>query len=596
MYKRLICFIILAVFLLPTVICVDVSVKTNVGAFTERLGAGIDDSIYGSSIITREALSNAVWATSSTKSKSNSDTSTTSTTSTGSLSLAESHSVGNTAGAHAEVGVSITNAKSYDYSYALSPGSGQSYPDNSIVQAAESLNVNGAMAVNAYAKAYNNAVPSQWYDVGTSITVRNGDLLGYSNLAIAAADATGAFQSFDSATGAVQCDSTARTLTSAYSPSVEQMTSPEASIKTKGKGTIANYEDAVVKTKTGGTSLEQNARVYGAFTSTSAANTQYITRSSDYGTKYDIDMQANIANNEPSVKGILAYYINPSLTIQGAIDKSRPGDTINLAEGTYNENVNIPKAVTLRGDNVAVTSVTNTGGGSVYLNAVKVFIRADDLHARRPMASNWTWFIGLSGSKNFKTTIAVVPNGTEGVNENNAIPFLQTLDKNRIELADHGYMHEDFPGLGSYDAQYNTLKAGTDLLTLYIYRPRTFVAPFLDANADTVNAAKALGYHTICEDTVTVEGMNRFVNDFEWEYNWNKPSPDHHTEAEFETAFNAKYNAGAKIFEIAIHPDDSTADSRTAFAQSIDFLKGKTNPYGSGVEFMTMEQYYRLSQ
>ena len=49
-------------------------------------------------------------------------------------------------------------------------------------------------------------------------------------------------------------------------------------------------------------------------------------------------MQANIANSLPSVKGTLAYYINPNLKIQTAIANSMNGDTINLAPGTYNEN------------------------------------------------------------------------------------------------------------------------------------------------------------------------------------------------------------------------------------------------------------------
>lgn len=576
MNKKLICFIMVAMFLLPAVDCVSVSVKTNVGAYTERLGAGIDDSIYGSSKITREGVANAIWATSATNSKSSN---------TGTLNFADTRSVGN-ANAGAQVGVKITGAKSYSYCYSL-------YPGTSFVGAAEALDVTSAKTINAWAKAYNAGL----HDVGVSTIVNNGNLNGYSNLAIASTDAAGAFQTFDTATGTVQVDSTARTLPSLYTSDVEQDTIPEAYIKTKTTGTISNYEDAAVKSSTG-TSIEQNARVVGSFNSISTANDEFIARTSNYGTKYDLDMQANIANSVPSVKGSLSYYITAPLKIQGAVDKSQAGDVINVAPGTYAENVNIQKAVTVRGDSVAgLKSVTNNGG-KVYLNAMKVFIRADDLRAMSPVNPSWTWLNDLSTSKDFKAIFAVIP-----VNEanqipgtNNALSFLQSLDKNRIELADHGYLHEDFPSLGTYTAQYNRLKSATDFLTLYVYRPRTLVMPYLDANADTVTAAKALGYHTICEDEINgLQGINQFKNDFEWESAWPATGATYRTEADFEAAFNSKYNAGAKTFEIALHPGDTTTASKSDIAKSIDFMKGKTNTYGSGVEFMTFEQYYKLS-
>ncbi|VVB65300.1 Uncharacterised protein [uncultured archaeon] len=581
MNKKLICFVLAAMFLLPMVNCVQVSVKTSAGQYTEHLGAGIDDSIYGSSKITRDGLTNALWSAGTPKSKSSS---------TGNLNLAETHSVGSNTNMGAEVGVRISNAKSYYYGYSL-------YPGTSFVGAAEALDVDSAKSINAWARAYNGGSK---YDVGVSTIVNNGNLKGYSNCAIASTDSTGAFQSFDTATGTIQVDSTARTLSSAYTSDVEQDTIPEASIRTKATGTISNYQDAAVKSSTG-TSIEQNARIVGAFNSASTANDQFIARSSDYGTKYDIDMQANIANSVPSVKGTLTYYINPNLKIQGAVDKSLSGDVINVAAGTYNENVVIPKAVTVRGDNVAVTKVTNNGG-KVYLNSMKVFIRADDIYYACPQLD---WITNLVNSKDISATYAVIPAWTiaEPADGPTAVKFLESLDKSKFELATHGLAHEAFNTM-DYSGQYNTLNSATNLMMEYFYRPRTFVAPYLATDANTIAACKALGYHTIVGDYVSgAQGITQLGQDFEWEKAFTDTGATHYTLDEFKTGvpgyyvgFDSAYNSGTKTYEIALHPWTFTsADDQTTFANSIDYMKGKTNAYGSGVEFMTMEEYYKYN-
>lgn len=57
MNKMVMCLVMAAMFLLPVVNCIEYSVNTNVGQFTEHLGGGVDDQINGDTAITREALS-----------------------------------------------------------------------------------------------------------------------------------------------------------------------------------------------------------------------------------------------------------------------------------------------------------------------------------------------------------------------------------------------------------------------------------------------------------------------------------------------------------------------------------------------------------
>jgi peptidoglycan/xylan/chitin deacetylase (PgdA/CDA1 family) len=568
-----------AMFLLPTVNCVSVSVKTNVGDFTEHLGSGVGDQINGNTVITREALSNAVWAASSTKSQSSTR---------GSLNLASDKSATDNNGNTALTHVGITNAKSYSYIYELSNM-------GSFAAAAEALDVTGAAAVNAYAKAYSGKVAGP--DVSVSTTVSNGDLHGYNNMAVASANSGYAVQSFDSATGTIQCDSMARSLPSKWSSAREQSTAPEASISTKAVGTITNYEDSAMKSSSG-TSIEQNFGAVGTFTSKSTAKTTSWTRTSDYGTKYDIDMQANIANSLPSVKGTLTYYLNPKLNVQQAVTVSKPGDLITLSAGKYDTSVpiKIDKQVTVRGQGItgsitnsgAVTVVPNSGGEN-YVNAKEVFIRADDFYS---MNAGWQWLTDLTNSMDFSATYAVIP---AWVDWTSAAQLTQLMDKNKIEIATHGLDHTEMTG--TYQEQYDEINQATKLLTSEFWRPRTFVSPYSVDDLNTVAACEALGYHSISGNLVSgAQGINQFQSGLNWETDWSVPNDavPHLSLSDFQSVFDQFYSSNTQRLTVNLHPltyIDANGGLRTddtnAFAQSIDYMKGKN------VEFMTMDQAYK---
>jgi peptidoglycan/xylan/chitin deacetylase (PgdA/CDA1 family) len=307
-----------------------------------------------------------------------------------------------------------------------------------------------------------------------------------------------------------------------------------------------------------------------------------------------MDMRAQIASNSPSVAGTLTYYINPSQVVQKAVDASSDADTITLAAGAYNQNVKINKPVTVRGQGVtgSITSAgAPTNGGKNYVNAKEVFIRADDYTS---MNADWTWFIGLTGSKDISETIAVIPLQTSW---NSAAQLTNSIDKNKIEIATHGYNHENFAG-SSYDQQYSLLSQATNLMTAEFWRPRTFVAPYYADDANTVAACKALGYHSISGNYVDgTTGIQQFVMNYAWETDWSDPNNvPHQSFDNFKTTFDDFYsgNWGFNQFTLVLHPNTftdtsgnlKTADANT-FEQSIDYMKSLN------VEFMTMDQAYK---
>ena len=120
------------------------------------------------------------------------------------------------------------------------------------------------------------------------------------------------------------------------------------------------------------TSITQNERVKGSFTSiakgagTSPSTIRSITRKSNYGTDYYLDMKAKKTSSGPMAYGNLGYYIGPAQKIQGAVNAALSGDTINVAVGTYKENVKIDKSLIIKGAGSTKTIVDGNKAGSVF--------------------------------------------------------------------------------------------------------------------------------------------------------------------------------------------------------------------------------------
>ena len=148
-----------------------------------------------------------------------------------------------------------------------------------------------------------------------------------------------------------------------------------------GKATFQGLSETASAGTT--TQVVQNEHLHGTFTSAATCTpttgiVQTKTRTSNYGTEYDINMKA-VKGFLPT--GNLGYYVKPGTIaskIQGAVDAAQSGDTINVATGKYVENVNINKGLTLKGlGNPTATSFTlnailGTGSGGITAPVVNV--------------------------------------------------------------------------------------------------------------------------------------------------------------------------------------------------------------------------------
>lgn len=416
-YKTLIAVLIGIIALFPSAFGIEISVSSNAGGFTEVIDAGFDDRVSGSTIIGSDRLSNSIQ---------------------GNANLNESHSVSNKAGATAEVGVDIRNAEWYSYSYDLWPGQGSSWKASKYPQVAagEDLDVLNASYIEAYASASspggykagastvildpanhasltgyhnlamaskNEAFASQTADWASSpngyiqaeasadftqlkskplrfrednaeesMRVDRGSIEGYSDLASASAQGIMATQQVSLATGEdIQTRSEASFQTASLFQSLK---TERAKVNTQAEGSLTGY-NASAKSFDGNVQASQTGHIIGSFSSTAIAGSDRKTRSSNYGTIYDFDMQAKKNTSGSYATGSLGYYIDnasPAANrIQGAVDASESGDAINVAPGTYFENVQIDKSLTVKGSGAGSDPVTHTivdGGkkGSVF--------------------------------------------------------------------------------------------------------------------------------------------------------------------------------------------------------------------------------------
>jgi hypothetical protein len=347
----------------------------------------------------------------------------------GFLSDTETHWIKDSTGKYAEVDVNVPSATALTYQYSLSPNNDKTTisPQSSLI-AQEWLDVtNAKTTIQANANAQNG----EGDKATVGINMGPGSLAVYHNAATATISSVTAQQIATSAIGAgsttftgisnnaandyattnmatyigtvtapstiafasktsdyVQTAATSGTANSISIYGNAKDSSGTYSVNTLlngisgGKATIQGLSETASAGTT--TQVVQTEHVHGSFSSTATgtrttlAVTKTIIRTSNYGTEYDLNIVAKKTTSGPEVSGIMGYYVNPTLKIQGAVNAAQSGDIINVAAGKYLENVNINKGLILKGtgsptaSSFTLNAILRTGSGGITAPIVNV--------------------------------------------------------------------------------------------------------------------------------------------------------------------------------------------------------------------------------
>jgi len=274
----------------------------------------------------------------------------------------QNHAVKDTSGKSASVYVKVLNAPNgLTYSSKVLPKEG-SVATQTQVSAEQWLTVPKADSIKCTATSSYGTIRSASVGLEEARSTATGDyvtLTKYYGKAVTTGTSVLASQTATSgAANSIKIYGTAKDSSGTYKV--------DTSIKgiSGGKATFSGLGETASAGTT--TQVTQKEHLKGTFTGKATAVTKTITRTSNYGTEYDLNLAAKKSASGPTVSGVLGYYISPTLKIQGAVNAALSGDTINVAAGTYKENVKIDKSLTVKGAGSAKTIVDGNKAGSVF--------------------------------------------------------------------------------------------------------------------------------------------------------------------------------------------------------------------------------------
>ena len=136
---------------------------------------------------------------------------------------------------------------------------------------------------------------------------------------------------------------------------------------------------------------------------------------SDFQAKIDGSVDYNPWCGNPECT-TLVYEVTPGFTIQGAIDAASAGDMINVAAGTYPENITINKALTLTGANNATTIINGGGTGVVaQITADNVIFQGFTVQGSGTTDPQTQAGLTLAGADNCMITGNIFTNNMNGI-------------------------------------------------------------------------------------------------------------------------------------------------------------------------------------
>lgn len=263
----------------------------------------------------------------------------------------ETHQVTDNTGKHAEVSVKLINAKDISYSSKVLPKEGNKNKEYGFVSAEQWLSVGNAEYIKSTASASYGPLSAS---VGIEMP-NGGSLTDNYDMAFVDDKRVNAYQTISDASGSL-------ILSDTLSSCNDQVTEVNTIINS---GSLTGYSSeayaSIYDPDNPYAYVDQIGHITGEFSSVAKANDKSKTRSSNYGNIYDFDMRGTVSMGTPAVTGYLGYYVdddNPLANkIQDAVDAADFGDIISVAAGTYHENVNVQKSLTVSGEGVDNTIV-----------------------------------------------------------------------------------------------------------------------------------------------------------------------------------------------------------------------------------------------
>ena len=391
---------------------ISISVGSNAGGFTENINAGDKDAVYSSTVITANSLSHSIEGSASLKESHSVSNTAGANAGVGvdirqaewysySYNLLPGEGSSWKASKFAQVAASeqldVLNAK-YIQAYANAFNSkGYTAGVSTVVsdhgnkasltgyrnlamasknEAFASQTTESAFAPHGSIQADSGAdfmqlkshpLRFRWDTADASTRVDSGSVEGYSDLASASAQGIWVNQQMNAATGE---QIRTRSESESWTASLFQgLKTANAKVSTTAGGDISWY-NATAGSSEGYAEADQAGHIVGTFTSTAVAGEASKTRASNYGNEYDFDMQARKDASGSYATGALGYYVDYASPvanrIQGAVDASESGDAVNVAPGTYFENVQIDKSLNVMGAGAYDTIVDGQQSGSVF--------------------------------------------------------------------------------------------------------------------------------------------------------------------------------------------------------------------------------------